>query len=135
MRQRLIYLAGASSEYLRVRELAKRLRAAGHVITHDWTIPVEQMRLRGMSEASLFDDEAEVRVAECFNGVDRCDTFVLLVPRSTVSTWGAPIELGYARALHKSIFFVGAIPGIFRVVGAKSDERTVTHDLVAAEGV
>jgi hypothetical protein len=116
MRQRKIYLAGASSEYLRVRAIMDLLREQGHIITHDWTVPVEQMVLSRMSESSLFEDEASARVQECATGVRECDTFVLLVPRSTTITWGAPIELGLAWALGKDIFFLGALAGIFRTI-------------------
>ena len=114
-----IYIAGASSEYARVREIMGAARAQYHEITFDWTRSVERLVLANMSEASLFDDEASASVATDLDGVRACDTFVLVVPRSTVITWGAPIEMGYAYALHKRILILGRLTGIFRTLGER----------------
>ena len=118
-----IYIAGASPEYARVRSIMALLRSEGHEIMFDWTAPVEKLVLSNMSEVSLFDDEAFAHVDADLGGVRACDTFVLVVPRSTVTTWGAPIELGYAYALHKRILIVGKLQGIFRTLGKRVESE------------
>lgn len=88
-----IYVAGKWEEKERVREVQEQLRAAGHTITHDWTMePVGAVRL----DCALMDKQG-VLDAEAYVGVFEKD-----LPYK-----GAMSELGIAVATGIPIYILG----------------------------
>lgn len=89
-----IYVAGASKEIDRIEGFMARLRAAGHVITLDWTVEV-----RSAGSGSPDDDELRKACARAdLLGVEACDVFWIVKPDEGSTSTGAWVELGHALA-------------------------------------
>lgn len=118
-----IYVAGSSLEVALIEEYMRRLRAAGHIITHDWTVPVResaQIAQRDLTEADRWRHARADR-----QGVLDADIFWMLIP--TTPSSGAWVELGIAAG--------GGRPGLSIVSGdwrrsiftSLADQRFDTH--------
>lgn len=91
----LFYVAGSSREIPRVREAQRRLRAAGHEITHDWTVAVEQFGSDGAGQERVLSDAELARyAADDLRAIDRAHCVLVLWP--TTPSVGVFVELGYA---------------------------------------
>jgi hypothetical protein len=89
-----VYVAGASSERNeRAKHVMAALKAAGYVITHDWTTSVDMNC--GPDHQPIVDDATLTKCAEDdYLGVVVADIFVLLAPQN--ASTGAWVELGIA---------------------------------------
>lgn len=94
-----IYVAGPSSERAAISSYMKDIRAAGHIVTHDWCAAIE--RADGVANSYSFSvEDARKNVEEDFQGVSDAD-LVWLLCFPGVSSSGAWAELGFAYASHK----------------------------------
>jgi hypothetical protein len=100
-----IYLAGASAEIADIEAIIAKLKAAGHTITHDWTVDV---RAAG-NNASPDDDEVRVRAALAdLRGVVTSDlTWVRQPENASTGSW---CELGAAAVMKEGGFPVDKRP-------------------------
>lgn len=97
-----IYVAAASKELERAKNVMCKLRGFGHTITHDWTVEVEKYK------NEIPSDDILTQCAENdYQGVFSATALVLLSPEIQNITIGAWTELGVALALHKTIFISG----------------------------
>lgn len=92
-----IYLAASRHDIALAKELMRRLREAGHTITHDWIADIESSPRPKDVTTSLSDHELpDAYLVQCaksdFMGVVRADLFWLLAPAEGGS--GCWIELG-----------------------------------------
>jgi hypothetical protein len=126
-----IYVAGASSEMPLIETLMRRLREAGHTITHDWTFDVR-------NAGSASPDDAVVRKTAArkdLRGVAESEVTWLVKPAETSTSTGAWVELGYgiglkdAAAVH-GIEFHDAFPMLVASGGTK---KCIFADLVDRE--
>src|SRR5262249_35276293 len=76
------YVAGAAVEMDRAKRVMDALRAAGHTITHDWSVQIEEERALnpGRREDELPDDLAAKHARVDLAGVKAADIFVLVAP-------------------------------------------------------
>ena len=97
----IVYVAGASAELERARDVMRRLAAFGLEVAHDWTIPVEE-------HGSAHPDPDECRRFALADeaAVDRASATLLLVPHE--ATEGAWWEASRARALGRTLVASGA---------------------------
>ncbi|HYX20449.1 MAG TPA: hypothetical protein VFA98_06345 [Thermoanaerobaculia bacterium] len=100
-----IYVAGASAEIADIEAIIAKLKAAGHTITHDWTVDVRNAG----NNASPDDDGVRVRAALAdLRGVVTSDLTWVRQPES--ASTGAWVELGGALAMKEGGFPVGRRP-------------------------
>lgn len=100
-----IYVAGAWVEKEeRAMVWIKRLRSAGIVITHDWT--VDDIPSTVKTDAMLPLGEREKRAKADLTGIDVADAVWLLAPNERGAS-GAWTEFGYALGLRKKVFVSG----------------------------
>jgi hypothetical protein len=92
-----VYVAGSSGERTLVSSFMRRLEAAGHTITKDWTEAVEAKALAGRVDSDLSDEERAMHAQADLDGIDAADVVWLLAPAS--GSTGAWVELGYAFGL------------------------------------
>lgn len=121
-----IYIAGSSQEAAIVADYMQRLRAAGHIITFDWTVSV----LAATEPDSELPYSERVRHArEDVSGVYACDLFWLLVPKT--GSRGAWVELGVALGFRQSMLARRSIfvSGDYRasIFTSLADEFYETH--------
>ena len=93
-----VYLAGSSDELDLVERTLDRLRAAGIVITHDWTKIVRRAECGNPRE--LRQEDRRQLVDGDLLGILKADVFWLLVPER--SSGGAWAKYGYALGLTES---------------------------------
>ena len=87
-----IYVAGASKEIDLIEQFIAKLKAAGHTITHDWTVDVRR-------EGGGSPNDPTVRrtcALQDLKAVEECDLFWLVKPAETSTSTGAWVELGCA---------------------------------------
>lgn len=89
-----IYVAGkyGPNTNARVREVHTQLRAAGHVITYDWTGDEQVSTQQAMND---------------LNGVLTADAFVLIAESHDVTYTGSLVELGIALGIGLPIYLLG----------------------------
>jgi hypothetical protein len=94
-----IYTAAPFMQYERVRAFNADARAAGHVITHDWTL-TEEFDLNGHPAfgdgAALDPDVKSERAVEDWMGVENAEAVFLLADNGP--SFGACMEAGMAVA-------------------------------------
>lgn len=102
-----IYVAAPFRTYERVRQFNADARAAGHVVTHDWTL-TEEFGADGhpdFGDGATLDMAVKARRAEEDRlGVELADTVVLLADQGP--SFGACMEAGMAVAYEKRLFVV-----------------------------
>ncbi len=86
-----IYVAGSGEELGRARRVMAALRAAGHTITHDWTVGYA-------ADADMDDVHAATSAERDIDGIDDSEAFLLL-RNPARTTFGAAFEAGFADAL------------------------------------
>jgi nucleoside 2-deoxyribosyltransferase len=102
-----IYLAGSSKEWKKCRLMMVALRAAGHDITYDWTVDVEEY-----GEGNVVSGDVAIEIVDNdISGVNRAQVVVVVSSGLSIGKW---IELGYAMAKNKKIIFVGEPNTIFK---------------------
>lgn len=94
------YLAGASAEVEACAEWIRRLEAAGHECTHNWTTDVLASRASGLRDSDLDDDRRLDLASTDMDAVRACRVFWLVIP-TTMRSMGSWLELGAAIALGK----------------------------------
>ena len=92
-----IYVAASSKELERAERIMAALRARGHEITFDWTVPIRERAARGEPDAKLSITERGFYAFKDTNGIEDADLFWQLIP--TTESAGAWWELGYATGL------------------------------------
>ena len=123
-----IYVAGAWSEqWTRARPVMDRLRAAGHSITYDWTVP-EGTRLN----VGLTLNQRRSYALSDLDGVLRADALLLLAPQAP--SQGAWVELGVAlgKPPKFGIFVSGTTP---HCIFAELANYTFGTDVEAVEAI
>jgi nucleoside 2-deoxyribosyltransferase len=105
-----VYVAAASGEIERARDVMCDLLAANFIVTHDWTPTVEAAIASGIREAKLDDATCERHSRTDLEAVASADVVVFLAPTETAK--GAWVEVGHALAL-----------GIPVVIAHDSEER------------
>ena len=127
-----IYVAGASSEMALIETLMRRLREAGHTITHDWTVDVR-------NAGSASPDDSVVRKTAArkdLRGIAESDVTWLVKPAETSTSTGAWVELGYGIGLKDesvdryAIKFQDASP---MLVASGSSKKCIFADIVDHE--
>lgn len=93
-----LYVAGKFEEAARVRQVHKRLRNAGHEITHDWTN--EDPGERTGDELGAFLRDCAIKD---YDGVRTADAVLVL---NHPHLFGGAAEMGMALALGKPVFLV-----------------------------
>lgn len=93
-----VYVATKAENYPMARVFMRALEEAGHDITHDWTVTVEELG-PGPEDISTRRRSA---IAD-LKGVVECDIFILIMHKDMV---GSLIEYGAALALNKPIYIV-----------------------------
>jgi len=95
-----IYVAGASAQIGYIESIIAKLRAAGHTITHDWTVDV-----RAAGNNASPDDEALCRRAALadLRGVVDSDLTWVVQPDGQSTSTGAWVELGAAILMKEGI--------------------------------
>lgn len=107
-----IYVASGSKDLERARRVMAALRAAGWVISHDWTDGVLAARADGYGSDAVVPDERANTCADAdVAGVRTCDVFLLL--RSEPTTFGHPFEAGVANEHNVRRIVVGSRAPIF----------------------
>jgi hypothetical protein len=97
------YIAGASSEIVIAEFHMARVRAAGHLVTHDWCAGVRSAPAANPIDATM--NQRATWCAEDIGGIERCDVFWLLVPQApSVGCW---CEIGIAYQMGKRIVMSG----------------------------
>lgn len=100
-----VYVAGSSHELSRVHLAMAAVRTFGHVVTHDWTIPIEAVRAMGIEEHDTGPDNARSYAEADLLGIERSDVVWMLAP--TTPTVGFWVELGYAIRARQPIVISG----------------------------
>lgn len=95
-----VYVAGGFKDTLTIKEFIARLRAAGLVISLDWT--EEEGKDRTMS-----DDQRNYAASEDLAAIDRSDFVWLLCPSYTGGS-GAWTEFGYSLGRQKTVLVSGS---------------------------
>lgn len=104
-----IYVAGSSKDAAEVSRYMRSLEAAGHVITHDWTVAI----LAGESpNEGLSEKRARELADECWHGVLAAEELHLFTGSQTIGAW---VELGMALAWRIPVRIIGepTEPSIF----------------------
>jgi nucleoside 2-deoxyribosyltransferase len=91
-----VYVAASSRECDRAERVMNELRAASHVISHDWIPGVRAAFAAGIEEAKADDAHAFEAALDDMNGVVTADVLVFLAPTDTSKMAWA--ELGAALA-------------------------------------
>jgi len=86
-----IYLTGASKELELCESFRDRLRAAGHVITHDW---MREIRCCPVSDHDLSHESRVQYALDDMRGVMAADITWILIPENTSA--GCWVEMGIA---------------------------------------
>jgi len=95
-----VYVSARSTDLTGARAAMDRFRAAGHVVTHDWTCAIEDDAVVPMSESELH----HVAMSNIL-GVVRAQVLVALCDRAGPAT-GTRCELGVAYALGLHVVLV-----------------------------
>lgn len=93
-----VYIAGRSDPLgiIRWRALAALVLAAGHRITHDWTIDIETERAKGMFDHQLSHEERRMYATRDFRAVIDADVFIYQAPHE--KSEGSAYEMGMHHA-------------------------------------
>lgn len=91
-----IYVAGSSREIERAVSVIAGLRAAGHEITHDWTVECTAARLAGYSDATYPPEMRRATAMADYCGVANAEVAVFLIPPADKPSRGMWVELGIA---------------------------------------
>lgn len=116
---RTIYVAGGSSERAQIAGYMARLRAAGWVVTYDWTADPGWSDPMHPRDTSARND---------VRGIETAAVFWLVCPET--KSEGAHFELGYACALFgpgRSILVSGPHTALGRVFPSIAGRRYQTH--------
>ena len=105
---RRIYVGGASRELERVERFIERCKAAGYVITHDWTVGVRSALgvKRRRHEQPLSATGRRTLWDMCISGVAEADACVFLAPVG-VETRGMWAEMGVSQSCGGLCVYVG----------------------------
>jgi hypothetical protein len=103
-----IYVACSSRELYRVSAAMNAVEARGHVLTHDWTVPILEARAQGHEEHEMGFEIARQCAEADLKGIERADVVWVLIPQTiTVGLW---VEIGYAIRARKPIIISGPDP-------------------------
>jgi hypothetical protein len=117
-----VYVAGAWIEqHERARPVMEKLRAAGFVITQDWTRPKPAEGEKGHPDAKLTKEDRQRYAGENLQGVLSADLVMVLTP-NTDTSYGVWTEMGMAIAhrqwLQRVQRFVPGHPQSLTVIAA-----------------
>lgn len=105
-----VYVGGARAELPRVEAFVARVRAAGHVITHDWTVFARRAEttaaIGARHEPPMTSMQRFGAWKESLDGITSADVCVFLAPRAGV-TRGMWAELGACQAEGSVPIYVG----------------------------
>jgi nucleoside 2-deoxyribosyltransferase len=101
-----IYVAASSDQLERAKAAIEALQANGHVVTHDWTIAVEEHGTANPRDATV--EQRAAWATDDLTGVHDADILWLLMPGQ--GGFGAAVELGYALAHGRPIVVSGGDP-------------------------
>ncbi len=105
-----IYLASKSSETKRVKELAKALKKAGHVLTIEWWKLPLCKNVQVTTDHEWFSHSYMRSVCERdLKAIERADILILVANNAETLFNGANVELGYALALGKVCISIGKL--------------------------
>lgn len=103
------YLASSFSLVSLVQELADILRQEGHEITTEWW-HTDFKQVVQKPDADWYEDERVLAISKRnFDGIERADALILVAGKTPKKFNGANIELGFALALGKMCYSVGAL--------------------------
>jgi hypothetical protein len=91
-----IYVAASSQEIPRAQRAMRSLRAAGHAIVGDWTVPVLARGYGGDANRQVPPAERRSESMACLKAVTEAEAVLLLAPETR--SCGCWVELGYALA-------------------------------------
>ena len=110
-----VYIGGARCELARVEAFIARVRAAGHIITHDWTRfahardgSERQPGHRVAHEPPMTPEERLAAWRSSLAGICEADACVFLAPLAGI-TRGMWAELGACQAAGETPIYVGHI--------------------------
>jgi len=97
-----IFVSGQILDTVYVHSVQKRLRDAGHKITHDWTVNETGEKMLATIEDKLKDVTETSRRAQLdIDGVINADAYVICTNNTTAGK-GMYVELGAALALYET---------------------------------
>jgi hypothetical protein len=104
------YVAGKTHDFMKVRVAQEMVRMAGHRITHDWTLEVQQTgtTLPKDNELRMSLDLQRDAAMKDLNGVYAASTVIVICGHPNLC--GTLIEVGAALATGKDIWHVGPFP-------------------------
>lgn len=91
-----VYVAGSSQEIPRVQRATRRIVAAGHTLTTDWTTAILTRGLGGDANRGVPPVVRARESRNCLDAIARADLVLLLAPE--MRSAGCWVELGYALA-------------------------------------
>jgi hypothetical protein len=108
----LVYIAtrGDAQGIARWREIAAAVRAAGHTITHDWTIDIENERDKGVYDHDLTWEQKAAYAEKDMRGVMDADVLIYDAPHK--KSEGAAYELGVHHAKRDLIKRLSTLKGM-----------------------
>ncbi len=129
-----IYIAGSSSDLVRVKAAAALAEKAGYNISEKWWETVEK---HGTNPPNASRADKRKWSEQCLRGVAKADIIWVLAPPAG-STIGAWIEFGYAIGSNtkKLTAISGNVSSIFTAMAgicADTDEQALTLIIAAAE--
>lgn len=95
-----VYVAASSQECDRAQSMMDALRAAGHVVTHDWLPSVASRIADGVAECDMDDDEAREIAQTDLDAVEASDALVYLAPNTATRMGWMEFDRALSRGIH-----------------------------------
>lgn len=121
-----VYVAGSSKDLKRVKAFIAKCKRNGAAITYDWTVPVAEL---GSNPEDYWT--RSTASSDCRVGVQKADVVIALPPEKGHSL-GLMYELGYAQALHKTVYYVHSLMADDTVFFADVEECPTDNEAYAA---
>lgn len=115
-----IYVAGSSKEIPRVQKWIAAVRAAGYVVTCDWTVPMLEFQAMGREPTA---QEATFYANQDADGVIGADYVWVLRP--TTASTGLHTELGITIGWNRALERCSVTEERLRVIASGGDERNI----------
>ncbi len=133
MSHKLVYIAGASSDYARGSEWSSKLRARGIMVVSGWP---ESVIMLGCSNPSDISEEARSSIAlSCVHQLNKATHLWMLLPTEPTYSVGAFWEYGYSYAKNLKLMASGGSlkSSVFTALGSleyyKTDEEAFMAQL------
>lgn len=134
----VVYVAGASSEFLRARKCMRALQKEGAIVPYDWTQSVEAAHKSGQKDTALPEETRTLLATQCVSGVEDADMVWALAPLPPHTSSGLWFEFGIAKARRKMTVVSGAWgQSLFTNLADRkfsSDEDALSHILTVFHG-